>query len=159
MTAQHQPQNQQQHIQAHGYYPSNGAPPAPPAGTAVTYITHPPHPTAHGGAPPGTQYTAVYTQQPQVQHVMYATTTTSTAVPSPQFGAMQQPQAPAPQQQQQQPSMDYQVNYDLGEDPLMDMFDKPFNKVDSSDNLLDLLAKPMPPPEYYGSHTFVPLLD
>ncbi|KAG7374851.1 HSF-type DNA-binding protein [Nitzschia inconspicua] len=31
--------------------------------------------------------------------------------------------------------------------------------VDSSDSLLDLLTKPLPAPEMFGSHTFYPLLD
>jgi hypothetical protein len=31
--------------------------------------------------------------------------------------------------------------------------------VESTDSLLDLLNKPLPPPELFGSHTFYPLLD
>mmetsp|Transcript_34415 Transcript_34415/g.82955 ORF Transcript_34415/g.82955 Transcript_34415/m.82955 type:complete len:232 (+) Transcript_34415:1050-1745(+) len=140
------PQQPHQHLQVTGYYPT--APHQP--GTAVAYISHPapPHGAAATAPPPGQQYApTVYAQQQQhppsgqVQHVVFA-------------GA---PVAPPPGAAAAAPAN--HVNYDLGDDPLKDMFDKPFQKVDSSDNLLDLLAKPMPPPEYYGSHTFVPLLD
>ena len=146
------PQQPHQQMQARAYYPT-GAPPPPP-GTAVAYMSHPapPHGAAATAPAPGQHYApTVYAQQQQhppsghVQHVVYAG---APVAPPPGAGAAAA--APAPVNH---------VNYDLGDDPLKDMFDKPFQKVDSSDNLLDLLAKPMPPPEYYGSHTFVPLLD
>ena len=147
------PQQPHQQMQARAYYPT-AAPPLPP-GTTVTYMSHPapPHGAAATAPAPGQHYTpTVYPQQQQhppsgqVQHVVYA----GAPVAPPPGAAGAAAAAPAPVNH---------VNYDLGDDPLKDMFDKPFQKVDSSDNLLDLLAKPMPPPEYYGSHTFVPLLD
>lgn len=151
------------HLQSRGFFPTTAAPttdgaPAPCQATAhIAYLPR------HPQAPTTVVYTAapVHQQQThvaQVQHLVYhpVSSTSSPSMQAMQSSLLHSDPAPAPRTAASAPSSSSDAEF---ADPLKDMFDKPFHRMDSSDNLFDLLNKPMPPPEYYGGHTFVPLFD
>jgi hypothetical protein len=67
------------------------------------------------------------------------------------------PPPPAHQQDQQQ----QQQQHELLAEPILSATNTlpSIHPVESTDSLLDLLNKPLPPAEMYGSHSFIPLFD
>jgi HSF-type DNA-binding len=134
-------------------------PPAPaPAAAAPIQYTSAPQPMAQGPSPTGfghaasfhnatQQQTAPLYQQQQQQQAAPVYHHQHHQAPAPQYHYDPQPAAAPAHVSLSQPS------------DVLAPSGPSIHPVESTDSLLELLNKPLPAPEMFGSHTFYPLLD